>query len=85
MPGNASSRLPVTLRVLSQQKANIIIQTFDVLQHERLPLVSTTMMILLVSIDTANRLKASLSLSLSQDLYPSLWRVSGTLGFLGRP
>ncbi|KAE8343343.1 hypothetical protein BDV24DRAFT_161389 [Aspergillus arachidicola] len=42
MPGNASSRLPVTLRVLSQERANIINQTFEVLQHERLSLVSTT-------------------------------------------
>ncbi|KAL3475771.1 cytochrome P450 [Aspergillus californicus] len=39
MPGNASSRLPVTLQVLSQRKAKIINQTFDCMQQERLPLV----------------------------------------------
>ncbi|KAB8269240.1 cytochrome P450 [Aspergillus minisclerotigenes] len=39
MPGNALSRLPVTLRVLSQEKANIINQAFEVLQLERLSLV----------------------------------------------
>lgn len=42
MPGNPSSRLPVTLRVLSQDKAKIINHTFDALQQERLPIVCAT-------------------------------------------
>ncbi|KAE8414345.1 cytochrome P450 [Aspergillus pseudocaelatus] len=40
MPGNASSRLPVTLQVLSPEKAKIIHQTFAALQQERLPIAS---------------------------------------------
>lgn len=42
MPGNASSRLPVTLRILSQEKADIINQSFEILQRERLPIVGAT-------------------------------------------
>ncbi|KAL4733871.1 cytochrome P450 [Aspergillus similis] len=38
MPGNPSSRLPVTLRVLSQEKADIINRTFEALQRERAPI-----------------------------------------------
>lgn len=43
MPGNASSRLPVTLQVLSPEKAKIIQQAFAALQQERLPIVCTTL------------------------------------------
>lgn len=39
MPGNASSRLPVTLQVLNSEKARIINQSFEALQQERLPIV----------------------------------------------
>jgi hypothetical protein len=39
MPGNPSSRMPVTLQVLSQEKANIIKDTFEALQQSRLPIV----------------------------------------------
>jgi hypothetical protein len=55
MPGNASSRLPVTLRILCQEKAEIINQTFEVLQQERLPLVGATLdERLLIPTDVAN-------------------------------
>ncbi|OGE47464.1 hypothetical protein PENARI_c043G11509 [Penicillium arizonense] len=40
MPGNPSSRLPVTLRVLNQEKADIINRTFETLQLERAPIAS---------------------------------------------
>ncbi|KAL2811621.1 cytochrome P450 [Aspergillus granulosus] len=39
MPGNPSSRLPVTLRVFSQEKAIIINRTFEALQRERAPIL----------------------------------------------
>jgi hypothetical protein len=40
MPGNASSRLPVTLRVLSAEKAEIIDSAFKATHQERLQVVS---------------------------------------------
>ncbi|RAO74354.1 uncharacterized protein BHQ10_010366 [Talaromyces amestolkiae] len=40
MPGNASSRLPVTLRVLSQEKADIINREFERLERERAKIAS---------------------------------------------
>ncbi|OJJ07635.1 hypothetical protein ASPVEDRAFT_88875 [Aspergillus versicolor CBS 583.65] len=40
MPGNPSSRLPVTLRILNQAKADIINRTFENAKRERLPIVS---------------------------------------------
>lgn len=43
MPGNVSSRLPVTLRVLSPEKAAIIDRSFEALQNERPPIVSATL------------------------------------------
>lgn len=43
MPGNVSSRLPVTLRALNPGKTAIINQSFEALQQERLPIVSATL------------------------------------------
>jgi hypothetical protein len=40
MPGNPSSRLPVTLRILNQAKADIINRTFENAKRERAPIVS---------------------------------------------
>jgi hypothetical protein len=40
MPGNASSRLPVTLRVLSREKADVINCAFEAAKRERVQIVS---------------------------------------------
>lgn len=55
MPGNPSSRLPVTLRVLSQEKADIINRTFETLQRDRVPIVSVEPCLETVGFANSNR------------------------------
>ncbi|KAL3451426.1 cytochrome P450 [Aspergillus insuetus] len=44
MPGNASSRLPVTLRALSREKADIINCAFEAAQQERVQIASLSLL-----------------------------------------